>query len=139
MEEYLDPLPEERNRRLAFVVTVAFLATGLIGGALLLTAHVKRIPTCEGVAWLITALYAFDGLMLVPILWMVHKAWLGLQYRQIPAPGSLIFKRTKVVRGRSAQIRAGLSMVAALLAILLLTYSLDKVDRLREFFPACST
>ena len=116
--QYIDPTPESR-RRLGFMFALALIiGVALIEGLQMLLAHIKTLPTCDQIAafrWLFAA--GCCGMAMGGI-WSSWFARQALKAGQLPLPGTSVFRRTAIYRGRAAKWRAyaALGLGVALIA-----------------------
>lgn len=80
-------------------------------------AWVRTLPICERIEWLSTLLVGTMALM--PLLGgavLVPLAFRVLKHRRVPPPGTWLWRRTRVWRGRRAQWVAGAMLAWVVLA-----------------------
>jgi hypothetical protein len=117
--EYIEPTNEGR-------VKMALIAIAIVGGLeaakrLLIPAfmaHVQTLPKCEQLVWLVNSVQAiFFAVPLLLSAFMIPIAIRLLRHKQFPLPGSWVWRRKKIQRGRIVVARAYL-----ILALCLVTY-----------------
>ena len=120
--EYIESTPTMRRRLLVVFVAIAMIAAVLefwVKPALF--EFVNSLPACERLPWwrgLILSALGILPLVAVSQFILARRMLIACQY---PLPGSWVFRRTAVKRGRQVQIRAygliviGLAEIAAAL------------------------
>jgi len=122
--QFIEPTPAGRRKIVAMILggMVAALVIKLwLSPAYF--AHIRGLPVCDQLPWLRNTLIV--GMLLplvVALAWAIPTALKLLQHGQSPLPGTLVFVRTPIKRGRAVLWRAyGLfawSVFAAMLPIL---------------------
>ena len=121
--EFIEPTPASRRK------IIAMILGGVIAGLIIKLwlspayfGHIRNLPACEQLPWLRDTLIV--GMLLplvIAVAWAIPTALKLLQYGQSPLPGTLVFVRTPIKRGRAVRWRAyGLfawSVVALVLPI----------------------
>jgi len=122
--QFIEPTPAGRRK------LVAMLLGAVVAGLVIKLwlspayfAHIRGLPVCDQLPWLRGTLISA---MVIPFLiaaaWAVPTALKLLRHGQSPLPGTLVFVRTPIKRGRAVRWRAyGLfawSAVALMLPVL---------------------
>lgn len=105
--EFIEATPAARRK------VILFVAVGLaVGAALQLLlkpwffAYVNALPLCDRIRWLQSLLIGVLVAMPAFSLWAVFYGRRLLKARQWPLPDAWVWRRTPVVRGRPATLRA---------------------------------
>ena len=117
-EDFLEPTRESR-RNLALIWTLLAAVGALIVWWLkpALLSYVMALPACEQLPWLRAFVVAALVSPLAIAAWAANHARKVLRCGQLPLPGTWVFQRTPILRGRRAQLRAYLLLVAAVGAV----------------------
>jgi hypothetical protein len=114
--EYIEPTRESR-RNLLLLVVVAIAVGGAIRFWLFpaLFAHIGTLPKCGQIKWLRNCLIVVVASPPLYALWAVPHAMRMLKLNQSPLPGTWVFRRTPIARGRVVRLRAfGLLFLSAI-------------------------
>lgn len=117
-DEWIEPAPGDRRK---IIRAAALMLLGLLLFHVLAVkptqAWVNTLPACERLAWLRGMLVGLMALMpigggaiLVPVALRV------LRHGRVPPPGTWLWKRTRVWRGRRARWMAGAMLAWVVLA-----------------------
>jgi hypothetical protein len=117
-DEFIEPTPESRRNLL-----LLFFAALVVAGALkfwlmpALFSHIAGLPRCEQLRWL-------RGVLLVAIatpaifgMWAIPQSLRLFKLNQSPLPGTWVWRRTPVRRGRAVRLRAAYVLVVGLAAL----------------------
>jgi hypothetical protein len=117
-EQFIEPTPASR-RRLLVLVAVGIAAGAALQFWLLPTffAFVNGLPLCERFRWLQGLLASALGAMPLFGLWAAWHARRLLKARQWPLPKAPVWRRTRVLTGRSVAWRAYALLAWACLAV----------------------
>jgi hypothetical protein len=105
--EFIEPTRESR-RNLLLLIAVVAVSGGLIKFWLMpaFFAHIATLPRCDQIVWLRNTVLAVLATPPVMALWSVPHSLRLLKLNQSPLPGTWVFRRTPVRRGRSVRIQA---------------------------------
>ena len=110
--EYIDPTPGSRRRLIVIFAVALFVGLPLLEGVKLFGEQIEAKELCDQIAKF-NLLWAFACGAWAAV--GAYLAWLGvrvLTFNQWPLPGTKVFRRTRIHRGRSAKLRA-LGVLAA--------------------------
>jgi len=121
--EFIEPTPASR-RKLAI-----FLVAALIGGVALIElaqghlAELRTRPVCEAIDPFLSWLAFVLGGLLLCAAWVAWMARRALRVNQWPLPGTLVFRRTPIRRGRPVVWRAYAMLAWAILVVALIAFT----------------
>jgi hypothetical protein len=102
-----------RWRTLLFQIAVLIVGYGALVYWPELMRLVGRLPPCEQLPWWRAIAIGLALVFVVPAASLVWDGYRALRLRQWPLPGTLLFRRRRVKRGRSVLFHAYASFVAA--------------------------
>ncbi|MEP7044265.1 MAG: hypothetical protein ABI843_14470 [Dokdonella sp.] len=116
--EFVDPQPDYarryRIRAMVFAVPAVLLCVGL---ETYFAPYWKAMSVCEQLPWDRAMLIASILIPLVVPLLELPSALRRFRTAQIPSPGERVARRTRVIRGTSARVSAGIAIAASLACI----------------------
>ena len=121
--EFIEPTTSGRVRIVTIWVLAMLCSVAIDVFWPRLMQFVRALPLCEQVPWmrgLFLFLVAF--VISIPVVLASHGRRI-LQFRQLPLPGTLVFRRTKVKRGSLVLLQAYVFFALAGLMILGLAYA----------------
>ena len=94
--EYLEPTTSARIRRLAGLGLCALV---LVIGEFIVFPYVRSMSPCDAHSWNKGILLGEAVFFVAVALWLVHRMWKTIRFRQFPPPGTDVFFRTRIYRG----------------------------------------
>jgi hypothetical protein len=105
--DYIEPTPAARRMVvLAFVGFFIILYTTHKWLLPAFLAYLNRLPICQGRWWMCVVLLSLCAILPVLAILLASLGVRILRHGQVPVPGAKVFRRTKIVRGRMARLRA---------------------------------
>ena len=97
--EFIEPSPKERAKLvlLGLVVVAGYVAIDIYWPSFM--GFVKGLPLCEQLPWLRGWVVAFVAIVASIAAMLGWQGYRILHARQLPLPGALVFRRTKIRRG----------------------------------------
>jgi hypothetical protein len=105
-QEYVEPT---RSGRRLLIVSLLFAVGAAAAAPFVVVQFRQQLQTmkvCEIIEWLQVLLFGIPVgalVMSIPLLWIGLRV---LQHDRIPLPNSMVWRRTKVIRGSAARWRA---------------------------------
>jgi len=117
--EFIEPTREGR-RNLLLIAAVGIIAAGSLQFWLkpLLLAQLASLPLCERLRWLRICLLGAIATPPAFALWAVPHALRLHKFGQSPLPGTWVFRRTPIRRGRIVRLQAAFLLLFSLLALM---------------------
>jgi hypothetical protein len=115
--EFIEPTRESRRNLLLLI------AIGIVVGTSFkfwlmpaLFAHINSLPLCDRLRWLRACLLGAISTPPLFALWAIPHAIRLLKLNQSPLPGTWVFQRTSIQRGRVVRLRAYFLLVTSVAA-----------------------
>ena len=124
--EFIDPSPKGRARLvlLSLVAVAGYVAIDIYWPRFM--GHVKGLPLCEQLPWLRGFVVAFVGIVVSMASMLGWQGYRILRSGQLPLPGALVFRRTRIRRGASVLMQGYLFCALALAIVAGFAYLLPK-------------
>jgi hypothetical protein len=135
--QFIEPTPAGRRKIIAMILGA--VVAGLVIKLWLSPAYfgyIRGLPVCNQIPWLRnTLIVAMLGPLVVAAAWAVPTALKLLTHGQWPLPGTLVFVRTPIKRGRAASWRAYGMLAWSAFALMIPIYGWHMMAQTRIFSP----
>ena len=117
-DEFIEPTREIR-RKLLLLIALFLLAGATLKFWLMpaFFAHIDSLPRCDQVTWLRATLICLMAIPPLLACWAVPQAISLLKHNQFPLPGTWVFQRTQIKRGRPVLFRAYSLLLLAVISL----------------------
>ena len=117
--EFIEPTHSSRRNIVVVWVTALIAGVAIIEARETMLAVLMTRPICEVIVITRAAFAVVLGLLAIAALWLAWIARRGLRLNQWPLPGTWVWRRTPIYRGRAMRWRA-YALLSASIAMLVI-------------------
>jgi hypothetical protein len=135
-EDLLEPTPRGRRNLILLCIGAVAVAFALkIWLMPTLFGYINSLPVCDQLPWWRAVLISTVALLPLAAVQSTLYARKLIKSGQNPPPGTWVFRRTPIKRGRMVRVQAYAILLAAALMLVLTWYSAHQLKRLPFFVP----